>query len=405
MSTLKVKTEFRVEADEAFFAALPASPAVFLLRGAEAGSEPYLSKSSNLRRRVERLLGQAAGVSKRLNLRDRVRWLEFERVGSDFEAGLLLYRVLRQEFPRTYQDRLRLRPAPFIKFILGNAYPRLAVTTRIGSLRGEDAYYGPFATRASAEQFASDSLDFFKLRRCTDDLSPDPKFPGCVYSEMKMCMAPCFVGCTDAEYAKETARVRRYLDTGGNSLKLELAEAREKASGLLEFESAAAAHVRMEKLHAVRQQLPDLVRRIDQLAGLMVQPSHEPDSVALFKIVGGMLAHPVRFKVAGKQVAAGEVKTPQSMESRIAEALAAVETPKPTSAQEWMEHLALLKRWFYRTSKVGELFLAEANGELPMRRIVRGVSRVFKGEKPQADLCESARDYWVNRGKESAAQE
>jgi hypothetical protein len=66
-----------------------------------------------------------------------------------------------------------------------------------------------------------------------------------------------------------------------------------------------------------------------------------------------------------------------------------------------MEHLALLKRWFYRTSKMGELFLADPNGELPMRRIVRGVSRVFKGEKPQADLSESARDYWVNRGKES----
>ena len=47
-----------------------------------------------------------------------------------------------------------------------------------------------------------------------------------------------------------------------------------------------------------------------------------------------------------------------------------------------MEHLALLKRWYYRTSKVGELFLADANGELPMRRVVRGVSRVFKGEKP-----------------------
>jgi hypothetical protein len=65
-----------------------------------------------------------------------------------------------------------------------------------------------------------------------------------------------------------------------------------------------------------------------------------------------------------------------------------------------MEHLALLKRWYYRTIKVGELFLAE-NGELPMRRVVRGVSRVFRGEKPAGDLSETAGDYWKFRAREA----
>jgi hypothetical protein len=36
---------------------------------------------------------------------------------------------------------------------------------------------------------------------------------------------------------------------------------------------------------------------------------------------------------------------------------------------------------------------------LPMRRVVRGVSRVFRGDKPEGDLSETTRDYWVNRGK------
>ena len=88
---------------------------------------------------------------------------------------------------------------------------------------------------------------------------------------------------------------------------------------------------------------------------------------------------------------------PQSMESRITEALASVEAPKLQSALEWMEHLALLKRWYYRTVKTGELFLTDGNGELPMRRVVRGVSRVFKGEKPTGDLSETAGDYWKFR--------
>ena len=71
------------------------------------------------------------------------------------------------------------------------------------------------------------------------------------------------------------------------------------------------------------------------------------------------------------------------------------------SALEWMEHLALLKRWYYRTVKTGELFLADSKGELPMRRVVRGVSRVFKGEKPTGDLSETAGEYWRFRALEA----
>ncbi|HYE23706.1 MAG TPA: excinuclease ABC subunit C [Clostridia bacterium] len=387
------KTEFRPREDREFFASLPASTAVYTLRGEDPAAQPYVGKTSNLRRRMQRLLAAPEGASKRLNLRDRVRWVEYQTVGGDFEAGLLLYRALRAEFPATYAQRLRLRPAPLVKFILDNAYPRLSVTTRIGSLRSQNRYYGPFPTRAAAEQFAGDSLDFFLLRRCTEDLAPDPSHPGCVYSEMKMCMAPCFQGCTDEAYAAESERVQHFLATGGTSLVHEITRARDEASERLEFEAAAAAHTRLEKVKHLVQQLPELVRRLDQLNGVMVQPSQDADSVTLFKIEAGMICAPVRLPVNIKAVP-GEARTPQSMEARITEALTAVPACEPHSAAEWMENLAILKRWFYRTSKIGELFLADDKGDLPMRRVVRGVSRVFKGEAPKGDLSETAGEYW-----------
>jgi hypothetical protein len=146
------------------------------------------------------------------------------------------------------------------------------------------------------------------------------------------------------------------------------------------------------------------VRRLDELNGVMVQPSAERESVALFKIVAGRIGPAVALNV-GQLVSAGHLTSkPQSMESRITEALALVEAPKLRSALEWMEHLALLKRWYYRTIKVGELFLAE-NGELPMRRVVRGLSRVFRGEKPAGDLSETAGDYWKFRAREAGLTE
>jgi excinuclease ABC subunit C len=392
--------EFIPDRDADLFAAAPASAAVFLLRGEDEASEPYISKTSNLRRRLQRLLGPVDGQTRKLNLRERVRWVEWTATGSDFEASFLLYQTLRREFPKTYDKRLRLRFAPLVKLILDNPYPRATVTTRISAVKGNARYFGPFATRVAAEKFANDALDLFKMRRCIDDLHPDPQFPGCIYSEMKMCLAPCFKGCTDEEYAAEVGRVQRFFETGGHSLVREIERQRDDASTNLDFEAAAGLHTRLEKVNAAAAQLPDIVRRLDDLNGVMVQPSADRESVALFKIVAGRICDPVALNVGQLAGAAHLTSKPQSMESRITEALAAVEAPKLRSALEWMEHLALLKRWYYRTIKVGELFLAE-NGELPMRRVVRGVSRVFRGEKPAGDLSETAGDYWKFRAREA----
>jgi len=391
--------EFTADRDSELFTAAPASAAVFVLRGVE-GSEPYVSKTSNLRRRMQRLLGAVEGQNRKLNLRDRVRMVEWTSVGSDFEASFLLYKTLRREFPKTYDKRLRLRFAPLIKLILDNQYPRATVTTRIGGLRPNAQYYGPFPSRIVAEKLANDALDLFKMRRCVDDLHPDPAFPGCIYSEMKMCLAPCFKGCTDEEYAAEVERVQQFFQSGGQSLLRELERQRDEASANLDFEAAAALHARTEKVRPIASQWPEIARRLGEINGVMIQPSAAPDSVALSKIVAGQICDPVALNV-GKQAEASLTSRPQSMESRISDALAAVEQPKPHSALEWMEHLALLKRWYYRSSKVGELFLDEGNGELPMRRVVRGVSRVFRGEKPAGDLSETAGDYWKFRAHEA----
>ena len=372
--------EFAPERDAEVFAAVPAAPAVFLLRGADPQAEPYVTKTANLRRRLQRLLGPVEERTKKLNLRDRVRMIEYAPTGSDFESGFLLYGVLRATFPRTYQDRLRFRFAPLVKLHLENEYPRASITTRLGRLGGRSLYYGPFISRVAAEKFMNDSLDFFKMRRCVDDLHPDPKFPGCIYSEMKMCLAPCFKGCSDEEYSAEVQRVQAYFDSAGDSLTRELSAEREAASGRLAFEDAAATHARAEKLKPIVTQLPEIVRRLDQLSALMIQSSHVAGSVAFFRIEAGKILGPNSFCIQSAEHARS-----QSMESRVQAALDSYPPAKAGAALETMEHLALLKRWYYRGSRIGEIFFADDRGELPMRRIVRGISRVYRGEKAEAN--------------------
>jgi excinuclease ABC subunit C len=377
---LTERLEFIPEHDAEIFAAVPAAPAVFLLRGQDPSAEPYVSKTANLRRRLQRLLGPVEERTKKLNLRHRVRVIEYTPTGSDFESGFLLYAALREVFPKTYSNRLRLRFAPLLKLHLDNEYPRASVTTRLGRLNGKNLYYGPFISRVATEKFMNDSLDFFKMRRCVDDLHPDPKFPGCIYSEMKMCLAPCFKGCTDEEYAKEVKRVQTYFDSSGESLLREISSEREAASEKLAFEEAAGIHVRVEKLKPIVSQLPEIVRRIDRLSGLMIQTSNVTGAVAFFHVESGRIAGPVLFSIEPAEYAKS-----QSMEARIQEVLKIFTPSKAKSALETMEHLALLKRWYYRGSRSGEIFFADAKGELPMRRIVRAISRVFRGEKPDVE--------------------
>jgi len=380
-----------------FFAQFAAAPAVFALRGADESAEPYVSKTANLRKRLLRLLAPPESQSKRLNLRERTATIGYSLTGSDFESVLLLYRTLRQEFPDTYQKRLRLRPAPVVRFNLENEYPRAYVTTRIGKMSGRSLYYGPFRSRAVADKFLNDSLDLFKMRRCTFDLNPDPSFPGCVYSEMKMCLAPCFKGCTDEAYAAEVKRVQEYFDSGGQSLLRELETERERLSSALDFEAAAAQHAKVAKIKGILSACDDICGRLDRLDAVIIQPSAETKSVALFRFHRGELTGPASLPmeeedqaqpIEGPAIAPPEVHAQpapaQSMENHIHAVLELMVSHGSHSAQRFSEELAILKRWYYRTHKVGEVFFSGEQGELPWRRIVRGVTRVYRGEKEAA---------------------
>lgn len=411
--------EFSGEDAQQTILSLPEMPAVFLLRSDDPAADPYVSKTANLRRRLQRLLSPESQDSKRLNLHARTRAIEYTLTGSDFENRLLLYRVLRQLFPRSYRKRMKIAPASLVKIGWQNPYPRAYLTRKLGRIpssrtelepRG-DIYYGPFASKSAANKFLNDALDLFKSRRCTFNLHPDPTFPGCMYSEMKMCLAPCFAGCTDEEYLREVERVQKYLDTRSGSLVAQIEAEREAASAELEFERAAALHARVEKVRAPWTGIPEIVGRIERLRALIVQRSALDEHVALFEFRSGLLYGPVQFNVQGMMhpnSAAGSTSLyahphlsepvlldaaepkpaakpkSQTLEGRVAEALAAIQERKPERGES-PDHLALLKRWYYRKTHKGEIFISHS-GELPLRRIVRGISRVFRGEKEETQI-------------------
>jgi excinuclease ABC subunit C len=378
--------DFNPNKDGEFFSLLPAKPAVCLISSREESAEPYLIRTADLRRRLQRLLGAPDSSSKRLNLRDFAHVVRYRETGSAFEQAVTYYRNAKRIFPKRYRELMRLRPAPVLKINLRNEYPRCFVTRRIVvNEQGEPSsgvYYGPFASRRSAEAFAEKMLDFFKVRRCQIKIRRDPAFPGCLYSEMKMCLAPCFAGCSKDEYDAEVGRLVQFLDTNSLSLQEAMEHEREGASEQLDFEKAAAIHKKLEKLDDVLRGKPDVSRRIQDLDAVILQHAADKETIAFFAFKAGRLLEPffLRFGDTGK---------PASAEETVRDYLESPEkTPQPTnmnvrqSAAELGEHLGLLARWFFSSPREGEIFFREK--DWPYRRILRGCSRLLSPKKDAA---------------------
>src|SRR5215472_5447850 len=219
---------FDLSREEAFFAAIPSRPGVLLIEMLASGTQPHLLRTADLRRAVERLLRAPEPGSKRLNLRDVAAGIRYGITGSRFEQTFRFYEQAKKHAPGRYRDMLRLRPPAVLKVNLSNDYPRCYVTRRIRA--DEGFYFGPFASRRAAEAFSSGFLDLFKTRRCQIRIRRDPSFPGCIYSEMKMCLAPCFAGCSAEEYEGEVSRLLASLETSGEALRESLEREREAAS-------------------------------------------------------------------------------------------------------------------------------------------------------------------------------
>jgi excinuclease ABC subunit C len=388
----------------ASLAGLPEAPAVFALCAADPAAEPYLTKTTNLRRRLMRFLrGPQSGVaSRRLQLAHMVDHIEYSVTGSDFESALCLYQASLRAFGERARKRLRLRPPAFLRMSLDNPYPRVYATSKI-SKTAANALFGPFPSRAAAERYADEMLNLFLLRRCTEDLNPDPAFPGCVYSEMKMCLAPCYKGCSDDRYEEESAEVFAFLSTHGASMLARLEAERNAASEAMEFERAAPIHQRMQKVQSVAHLASEAVHPLAQLSGILVQPSAEPGHVALFALRRGVWNGPVLYSIVGMRLAnersgssslfahpvalepvplegGAALQVKDVLEARLEESLSALaqSAAKSVSSQTLSDHLSLFTQWFYRPAarSTGEMIFSGTDGEVARKPLLRAISRV-----------------------------
>lgn len=414
---------------------IPPAAGVVSLFGHNSTDRPHLLQSANLRRRLQRLLLPDETKSKRLNLRDRIARIAWHPTHSNLESLLLLHRAMSVVYGTDEaRKKLRLTPPFTIRYAAENRFPRIYVTNHLRR-RSLGTTFGPFASRLDADRYREAVEDLFLIRRCFLELHPSPDDPGCIYGEMHKCQAPCQARVTDEEYRAEAERTLAFLQTRGASLMADLEAERDTFSADMLFEEAAATHTRITKTKAVADIADRLIAPLDSLRALLLipcpgaKPEDEPQ-IQLFLFAEGCLRGPHTISLLGVRLAREQAEVGSSLfaqpmmlaavplhEPGLVSAVSAIpDTPafsttqKPPASQDTTasaeerllaaialleatpgtddpavlgDHLAILRRWYYRPEKQreGALFLQEKNA-WPARKIIRAAAKLLTPAPP-----------------------
>ncbi len=335
-----------------------------------AGAPLHLSWSTNLERRLKRLLLSSypgAGPDSG-SLSKKIDSVECWPTGSRLELTLLLYRLAKKLYPERYLKFLKLRMPWFVGVTARDPFPRLEVTNRLSARL--DLTWGPFAARAIAQEYEQSVLGLFQMRRCVEVLAPGADHPGCIYGEMNQCLRPCQCVVSADEYRAEAERVRDLLVTNGRATLAGLSAARDRACEEMQFEQAALMHKRIEKIKASAALRDPVIGEIHEFNGIALTRSVITGQFLLWPMLKGFWQDPVPFFIDGNNSPSGE-----SLDSQLRELLAQ-HLPQPHVSGNRTEEIAIFSRWYYSSWRDGEWFPFASLASLNYRRLVRQLSKM-----------------------------
>jgi len=241
--------------------ALPALPGVYVFKD-EQGRPLYVGTSQNIRVRVRTYFTaseQRSRMSEMVALAASIQPIVCQ---TTLEAQVRELRLIAAHKPRYNRRSKRPERAIWVKLTV-EPFPRLSI---IREVRGDGArYFGPFASRSSADAAVAAVHEVIPLRQCTQRLSVKATGTECVLAEMGRCGAPCTGRQSVAEYAV----------VADEAVGLICGDARPATQALRDRMSELSALERFEDAGTVRDRFRHLVRataRTQRIAPLATSP-------------------------------------------------------------------------------------------------------------------------------------
>jgi excinuclease ABC subunit C len=334
-----------------------------------AGAHVHLSWSTNLERRLKRLLLLSYPGSRHFvdRLEKKLDAVECWPTGSRLELSLLLYRLAKNFYPDRYLKFLRLRTPWFLGLTAQDPFVGLEVVNRFP--RRFTTFWGPFPSRGAAQEYEQEVLGLFQIRRCSGVLAPSPQHPGCIYGEMSQCLRPCQCVVSVDEYGREADRLRDLLRNNGRSALAALSAARDRACDEMQFEQAALMHKRREKIKDAALLRPSVVEDIERFNGVALTPAAFRGQFILWPMLQGYWQDPVplNFLNEAPRRTSLDAEIRQLLDRRLSE---------PRRQGSRIEEMALFSRWYHSSWRDGEWYPFTNLSDLNYRKLVREVSKM-----------------------------
>ncbi len=229
----------------------PTSPGVYRMLNA-ANDVLYVGKAKNVRKRLSSYARVNAPQPARiLRMIAATVSLEIVSTATETEALLLEANLIKQLRPRFNVQLRDDKSFPYI-LITGDHWAPQILKHR-GAQSRPGRYFGPFASAGAVNRTITALQRAFLIRSCTDSFFESRTRP-CLLYQIKRCAGPCTGEIDFPGYTKLVAEASDFLSGRSGLVKQELAREMEKASGELEFETAAVYRDRLAALSAIQSQ-------------------------------------------------------------------------------------------------------------------------------------------------------
>src|SRR5690348_1667295 len=229
----------------------PTSPGVYRMLNA-ANDVLYVGKAKNVRKRLSSYARANAPLPARI-LRMIAATVNVEIISTitETEALLLEANLIKQLRPRFNVQLRDDKSFPYI-LITGDHWAPQILKHR-GAQSRPGRYFGPFASAGAVNRTITALQRAFLIRSCTDSFFESRTRP-CLLYQIKRCAGPCTREIDFPGYTELVREATDFLSGRSRTVKQELAAEMEKASGELEFETAATFRDRLAALSAIQSQ-------------------------------------------------------------------------------------------------------------------------------------------------------
>ncbi len=228
----------------------PTSPGVYRMLNA-AHDVLYVGKAKNVKKRLTSYARANALPARILRMIAATTNVEIVSTTTETEALLLEANLIKQLRPRFNVQLRDDKSFPYI-LITGDHWAPQILKHR-GAQTRPGRYFGPFASAGAVNRTITALQRAFLIRSCTDSFFESRTRP-CLLYQIRRCSGPCTHEIDFPGYTELVREATEFLSGRSHAVKQLLAAEMEKASGELEFETAATFRDRLAALSAIQSQ-------------------------------------------------------------------------------------------------------------------------------------------------------